>query len=128
MHEEFMLKLVREVIETWVKTKKPIVVSEYPEELDEEKGVFVSIYKTTGGFSHLRSTVGHAFPKTSIIKQLVDYSIVSCKDSSFSYLRPEDLENIKISISIASEPELIDIASHRDYASRIDLGKMGWSL
>ncbi|MBR9682536.1 MAG: TIGR00296 family protein [Candidatus Aenigmarchaeota archaeon] len=128
MHEDFMLKLVKDVIQTWVKTKKPIVVGEYPEELNKERGVFISIYKTTGGFKHLRSTVGHAFPTKSVIRALVDYSIMSCKDASFTYLKPEDLDGIQIKISIAGEPELIDIRSPRDYLSRIQIGKDGLVL
>ena len=128
MHEDFMLRLVREVIETWVKTKRPIVIGEYPEELNEEKGVFISIYKTTGGFKHLRSTVGHAFPSTSLIKALVDYSILSCKDGSFTHIRPEDLDGIQIEVSVASEPELMDVRSPRDYLNKIRVGKDGLVL
>ena len=128
MDREFILKLVRVTLETYTKTKKPIIVGEYPEELNEERGVFISLYKTTGGFKHLRGTVGSPFAEKPLIKALMDYAMESCRDPSFVRLTPEDIDNVQIEVSILGEPELMDVVSSKDYLKHIELGKHGLML
>jgi len=122
----FVLKLARESIETYVKTGKKISISnEYPRELDEKKGVFVTIYKKP---KELRGCVGFPYPQIPIIKGLVEAAVEACKDPRFPPLSKEELKDIWIEVSILSNPELIEVKNQKDCLKKINAGEDGLIL
>jgi len=124
--KDFILKLTREAIETYVKTGKKISAPErYPKELDEKKGVFVTIYKKP---KELRGCIGFPYPQIPIIRGLIEAAIEACKDPRFSPLSKEELKDIWIEISILSKPKLIEVRSQKDCLEKIEPGKDGLIL
>jgi AmmeMemoRadiSam system protein A len=122
----FVLKLAREAIETYVKTGKKISApAEYPKELDEKKGVFVTIYKKP---KELRGCVGFPYPQLPVIRGLVEAAIEASKDPRFSPLSKEELKDIWIEVSILSTPKLIEVKSQKDCLKKINAGKDGLIL
>ena len=95
---EFVLKLAREAIETYVKTGKKIPVpKEYPKELNEKKGVFVTLYKKP---KELRGCIGFPYPQLPLIQGLIEASVEACEDPRFPRLSKEELKDIFIEISV----------------------------
>lgn len=120
--KEFVLKLARETIETFVKTGKKIPVpKEYPKEVKEKRGVFVTIYKN----GSLRGCVGLPYPELPLIEGLIEASIQACQDPRFEPLRPEELKDIRIEVSVLTEPKLIKVKNPKEYIKKIELGKDG---
>lgn len=121
--KDFVLKLAREAIETYVKTGKKISIPDrYPKELDEKKGVFVTIYKKP---KELRGCIGFPYPQMTIIRGLIEASIEACRDPRFSPLSKEELKDIWIEVSILSKPELIEVKSQKDCLKEITPRKDG---
>jgi len=122
----FVLKLAREAIETYVKTGKKIPVpKEHPKELDDKKGVFVTIYKKP---KELRGCIGFPYPQLPLIEGLTQTAVEVCKDPRFSPLSKEELKDIWIEVSILSKPELIKVKSQKDCLKEITPGKDGLML
>ncbi|MEM5872520.1 MAG: AMMECR1 domain-containing protein, partial [Candidatus Aenigmatarchaeota archaeon] len=68
--KDFILKLAREAIETYVKTGKKIPIpNEYPNELKKKKGVFVTIYKKP---KELRGCIGLPYPQKPLIEGIIE--------------------------------------------------------
>jgi len=124
--KEFVLKLVREAIETYVNTGKKIYIpKEYPEELKEKRGVFVTIYIRP---KELRGCIGLPYPQKPLIEGLIEAAVETCEDPRFPPLSKEELKDIFIEVSILTEPELIKVKNSKDYFKEIEIGKDGLIL
>lgn len=123
-NKKFLLKLAREAIETFAKTKKVISIpSKYPKELNQKRGIFVSIYKNPG--KELRDCIGLPYPQKSIIEGVIEAAVFACKDPRFSPLTEEELKDIEIEISILTEPKLLQVKDPNEYLKKIKIGKDG---
>jgi len=119
--EEFIIKLARQTIENYVKTGKQIAIPEnYPEELNEKRGVFVTIYKKST--KQLRGCIGIPYPEISLIEALIQAAVSACLDPRFQPLSHEELEDIFIEVSVLTNPEPLKT---RDFDKEIEIGKHG---
>ncbi len=122
--KDFILKLARNAIESYVKEKKVIdLPKEYPKELDEKKGVFVTIYKKST--KELRGCVGFPYPQLPLVKGIIEAAIAACEDPRFKPLDEKELNDIFIEISILSKPQLIKVKNPKEYLEKIEIGKHG---
>jgi uncharacterized protein (TIGR00296 family) len=120
--EDFILKLVREAIETYVKTGKKISIPKnYPEKLNDKRGVFITIYKK----SELRGCIGLPYPEKPLIEGLIEASVSVCSDPRFESLKKEELKDILIEVSVLTNPELIKVSKPTDFFEKIEIGKHG---
>lgn len=123
---QFLLKLAKSTIEEFVKNRKTIQIPEkHPEEFDEKRGVFVSIYKKHSFGKELRGCIGYPYPQMPLIVALIDASIAACKDPRFESLKKEELKDISIEILILTEPELIKVRDSKEYLKKIEIGRDG---
>ena len=119
---EFVLKLAREAIKNHVRTGRKIALpDDFPQELKQKRGVFVTIYKN----GSLRGCVGLPYPDLPLIEGLIEASVQACRDPRFEALKPEELNNILIEISLLTEPELVQVKSPKEYLEKIKIGKHG---
>jgi len=124
--KDFVLKLTRETIETFVNTGNKIPVpKEYPKELNKKRGVFVTIYKKP---KELRGCIGLPYPQKPLIEGLIEAACEACEDPRFPPLSKEELDEISIEVSILTEPELIRVKNPKDYFKEIKIGKHGLIL
>lgn len=124
--KDFILKLAREVIETYIKTGKHLVIPrEYPKELKKKGGVFVTVYKKP---KELRGCIGLPYPQKPLIEGLIEAACEVCEDPRFPPLSKEELKDIFIEVSILTEPELIKVKNPKEYFKEIKLGKHGLIL
>jgi uncharacterized protein len=120
MNEEFILSLAREAVEEYVKSGKVIdKPREYPKELDENRGVFVTIFKKP---RELRGCIGLPFPDKPLIEGIIEAAVDVCQDPRFPPLSKEELKDIFIEVSVLTEPKQIRT---KDCKKCIELGKDG---
>jgi uncharacterized protein (TIGR00296 family) len=113
---EFVLKLAREAVENYVRTGKRIPVpKDYPEEMKEKGGVFVTLHKK----GDLRGCIGLPYPDKPLIEGLIEASCLVCRDPRFLPLQESELKDIKIEVSVLTKPEPVkDI-------HEVEIGKHG---
>lgn len=102
----FLLELARRSLEHFFNTGNILEIfeSDVPVELKEKRGTFVTLTKN----DELRGCIGYLEPVQEIYKDVVDNSLSAAfADTRFDPLLEEELENIKIEISILSEPKLL---------------------
>jgi uncharacterized protein (TIGR00296 family) len=125
MDEKFILALARRTVETFIAINKKISVPEkYPNELNEKRGIFVTIYKI-GRVKELKGCVGIPYPEMPLIKGIIEASVSACQDMRFSSLTKQDIKNIRLEISILTEPELIEVKDPKEYLKKIKIGQDG---
>lgn len=120
--KEFVIKFTRSVIENFVKFHKVLKIpKDYPKELEEKRGVFVTLYKD----SFLRGCVGIPYPVRSIIENLKDAAVSTTMDPRFLPLTESELKDIKIEVSVLTEPEIIRVKNYSEYLDKIKEGVDG---
>jgi hypothetical protein len=83
---KFLVKLVRDTVETFLKTGRMLKVSkDVPQKFYRKCGVFVTINMFDKGEKVLRGCIGYPYPTSSLVEAVVDLSInAATEDSTFS--------------------------------------------
>ncbi len=102
--KKFILRFARDVIEKHVAKKKITKPEKYPEVLDEKRGVFCTIKKN----GKLRGCIGIPYPVMSLLDALIDAAQEVCHDPRFPLLQEKELKEIKIEISVLTEPKILE--------------------
>ena len=108
--QEELLKYARASIGNYLKLKKPLVLplSVYPE-LNQPAAVFVTL--TKGG--RLRGCIGTMEARSTLADAVTDFAVSAAfGDSRFGALKPDELAEIKIEISVLSPLRKVD--SYKD--------------
>jgi AmmeMemoRadiSam system protein A len=117
--KRFILKFTRSVIENFVKYRKILEIPEnYPEELNEKRGVFVTLEKN----GSLRGCIGIPYPYYKAIESLRSAAIGATQDPRFPPLEEKELKDIKIEVSILTEPKLVKVEDPSEYFTKIRKG------
>lgn len=104
-----LLKIVRKSIVYFVKYGKELEIDvdkidKLPNKLRELKGVFVSIYKN----NELRGCIGFPYPIYPLVVAAIKAAKEACRDPRFEKLKEDELNKIKVEISILGEMRRID--------------------
>ncbi len=121
-------RIALEVIRVFLKgeNSENLLLDNVPEELFEiRRGCFVSLHLKNG---KLRGCIGTIEPvEESLYKEIVRNAIASAsRDSRFSPVEIEELDDIELSVDVLSEPELVDSKEELDsekYGLIISSGK-----
>ena len=117
-----MVKLARQTIEGYLRTGKKIPAPKTTEKLLERRGVFVTLTKN----GELRGCIGHPLPTMPLVEAVMDAAISSATgDPRFHPVGAEELRDVKIEVSVLSEPEVIKVKNPREYPKRIVIGRDG---
>lgn len=130
------VKLAIDAINEYVLNKRILDVPEHlPQEmLDKRAGVFVSIHKITykkktqnDTEGELRGCIGTIMPtKANIAQEIINNAIAACsQDYRFEPVKPEEIEDLEISVDVLSEPECIAISDMQLAISKLDVKKYG---
>jgi uncharacterized protein (TIGR00296 family) len=126
MNEEIgriAVDIARKTIELWVKEKNKFEPESYPEEFNENRGVFVTIH--TYPEKELRGCIGFPEPRFPLIKSLIEAAISSTHDPRFPDLKEDELNHVIIEVSVLTKPEPIRAKSPKEYPQKIKIGKDG---
>lgn len=99
------LKIAREALATYIKTGKAAEIRSDNPQLREKRGVFVTLNKN----GVLRGCMGHFEQDTPLFEIVARQAVVSATgDPRFPPVRPRELDDIDIEISVLSAPIAVD--------------------
>lgn len=117
------VQLARDAIETYLRTGEMLDGSEIqlPPIFNEVRGVFVTLTKN----NDLRGCIGHPYAD-SLLKHAIADSALSAalRDPRFPPVKKEELNDIKVEVTILTKPYLVDVPP-KDLPSSIKVGKHG---
>ena len=126
---EFLVKLARRSIETYLKSKIKIKPpKDTPKDLFDQSGVFVTLHRFKKGKEpELRGCIGRIeSPNSSLVQSLIDSALdAAFHDPRFPSISLEELPNITVEITILTIPEKIHIDDPEEYLNIIKIGKHG---
>lgn len=122
---EFLVKAARKSIEDHLREETEFEPSaDYPEKMDENRGVFVTLNKYPSG--ELRGCVGFVEPIKPLITAVEEAAVLSAtNDVRFPSLELEELENVTLEVTVLTKPELIETEEPREYLGKIEVGRDG---
>jgi AmmeMemoRadiSam system protein B/AmmeMemoRadiSam system protein A len=111
-----MLELARRSIETYLKTGKKLQVTETDPVLTKQMGAFVTLHRN----GELRGCIGNMVGSQPLYLTIRDMAVESATgDPRFTPVKPADLKDIDIEISVLSPMEKVDSAD------KIEMGVHG---
>ncbi len=120
--EDLILSLARKSIEWWMKSRKRL--EDYvnlPDELKEKKGVFVTIFNKET--DELRGCIGYPYPVYPLGEAVIRAAREATEDPRFEKLKEDELEKIKIEVSILSMPRKVEIDDREKLPELLDKKK-----
>ncbi len=100
-----LLEIAKATIEEYVRRGKTLEVSVDDPRLREEEGAFVTIHK----HGQLRGCIGHIIGDGPLYLTVRDMAISAVsQDPRFTAVKPEELENLELEVSVLSKPRLIN--------------------
>lgn len=122
-----LLRIARNVLSSFVRNEGVSKPSKYPEKFNEIHGIFCTILKD--GQVRGRAVVGLPYPLVSVIDGVVEaIKTAAHEDLRFTRVTPDELDGVKIELSLLTEPQKIDASSNDKILSSIIPGTDGLML
>jgi len=126
--KKFLLEIARKSIEHYLSTGNPLELgpSEVPSEnLIKEGACFVTLRKG----DELRGCIGSLEAQKPLFKDVIDNAVASAVgDPRFPPLSPSELQNVRISISVLTEPKEFPVSGPEELLEKLVPGKHGLIL
>ncbi|WP_407422425.1 TIGR00296 family protein [Methanobrevibacter sp.] len=119
----YLVNIAKEAILHFLETGEKLEIPEdYPIELDEKLGVFVTLNKN----NDLRGCIGYAEPVEPAINATIDVAIAAAfNDPRFPQVTKDEFEKLDFEVTVLTEPELIAVAHPDQYFEEIEIGRDG---
>lgn len=120
---EYLVDIAKETIKHYLDTGEKIEKpKDYPIELDDELGVFVTLNKK----SKLRGCIGYAEPIKTAIDATIDVAIAAAfNDPRFPQLSEKEFKDLEFEVTVLTKPEMIAVAHYKQYCDEIEIGRDG---
>ena len=120
---EFLLNLAKESIKYFLDNQKLMVKpTDYPTELDEDLGVFVTLNKK----NNLRGCIGYAEPIKPAIDATMEVALAAAfNDPRFPEVSEKEFDDLEFEVTVLTKPELIEVAHYDQYLDEIEIGRDG---
>jgi len=123
----FLVKLARKAVE---KNLKDGTIISPPEEtsenLQEPRGVFVTINSFRQGVRRLRGCIGFPYPIYPLARAVIEAAVESAtRDPRFPPLSTGELNHVVFEVSVLTPPQLIKVSSPKEYPSKVKIGVDG---
>jgi len=116
-------KIARTVVEHHIKKEKAPDFA-VPEIFKKNAGVFVTL--TTYPGDDLRGCIGYPEPIMPLIDAIKDSAVsASSRDPRFPPVRAEELDHIKVEVSLLTPPIEISVKKPKDYVKAVKVGEDG---
>ncbi len=126
---EFLLKLARKSINSYIKDKKIISPPQKtPESLKETMGAFVTLNKKgiDRGKGELRGCIGYCEAIKPLVNAVIEVAIsAATSDPRFPPVKESEMSEIGLEISVLSKPKLVEVGNPKDYLKKIKVGVDG---
>ncbi len=121
---ELAVRLARKAIDECLKNGKRVNPDNLPEVFREKRGVFVTLNKKTTD-KELRGCIGRPYPIMPLGEAIIASAINAAReDPRFSPVKPVELNEIVIEVTILTVPRLIK-SKPKDLPQKIVIGKDG---
>ena len=120
---EYLVNLSKETIKYFLETSKHMVKpTDYPIELDEPLGVFVTLNKK----NNLRGCIGYAEPVKPAIDATMEVALSAAfNDPRFPQVSEKEFEDLDFEVTVLTKPEIIEVAHYKQYFDEIEIGRDG---
>lgn len=120
---EFLVKLARKSIETYLNEKRILEVPENtPESLKEDMGAFVTLNLN----GQLRGCIGYPEPIKPLVNAVIEVAIsAAIQDPRFPPVTSEELGKLHVEVSVLTKPEIIQVDKPSEYLEKIEVGEDG---
>ena len=96
--------------------------TDYPIELDEELGVFVTLNKN----NKLRGCIGYAEPIKPAIDAAMEMALAAALDDPrFPQVSESEFEDLDFEVTVLTKPEMIVVGHYNQYFDEIEIGRDG---
>lgn len=120
------VQIAREALEAFVERRKmrSFVV---PKVFEERAGTFVTLNRhgVEDPYEKLRGCIGYPEPFFPLLKSVVKSAEGAAEDPRFPPLRPDELTQVVVEVSLLTPPEEIEVKKQRDLPKHIVLGVDG---
>ncbi len=118
---KLLLKLARDAIAAHFTQKEPNI-AEYKAKFNQPSGVFVTLKKN----GELRGCIGYPLPIYPLWQAVMKAAVAAAfQDPRFLPLKEDELNEIKVEVSVLSQPELIKADTPKDFFKQIKIGEHG---
>ena len=119
----YLVKLAKEAVKHYLETGEKLAVPEdYPIELDEKLGVFVTLNEN----NMLRGCIGYAEPIEPAITATIEVAIAAAfNDPRFNAVTNDEFEKLDFEVTVLTKPEMIVVAHPDQYFDEIEIGVDG---
>ena len=120
---EYQVNLSKEAVKHYLETGEKLDKPEdYPIELDEKLGVFVTLNKD----NNLRGCIGYAEPVETAIDATIEVAIAAAfNDPRFPQLSEKEYDDLEFEVTVLTKPEMIVVAHPDQYFDEIEIGRDG---
>jgi MEMO1 family protein len=120
--KQFLLKLARSSLESNVKGEKVIQPEQIPAITKSNKGCFVTLTK----HGDLRGCIGYIEPiKPLFLAVMENARNAALSDPRFPAVSPQELKDIKLEISVLTEPQPLEYKDPQDLLNKLVPGRDG---
>lgn len=123
-----LLNLARSSVREGLETGQPKQVepADWPEPLQEKRASFVTLHSPDGS---LRGCIGALQATQPLVQDVSDHAYAAAfRDPRFPPLKAEELDGIRLDISVLTVPEPMNIASETDLLAQLVPGEDGLIL
>ena len=120
---EFLVNLAKDTIKYQIDNGKIMVKpSDYPIELNEKLGVFVTLNKN----HDLRGCIGYAEPIKPAIDATMEVALAAAfNDPRFNEVTEKEFEDLDFEVTVLTKPEIIEVTHPDQYFDEIEIGRDG---
>jgi len=120
---EYLVNLAKETIKYYLDNGKIMAKpTDYPIELDEELGVFVTLNKN----HNLRGCIGYAEPIKPAIDATMEVALAAAfNDPRFNEVSEKEFDDLDFEVTVLTKPEVIEVAHYSQYFDEIEIGRDG---
>ncbi len=125
--QRILLSLARESIAHGLETTRPLMVNSgsCSDNLQQHRASFVTLTE----HGHLRGCIGHLQAYQPLVVDVVENAFSAAfNDPRFSALRADELDEIKIEISVLTIPRPLSVQNEQDLINRLNVGVDGLIL
>ena len=119
----YLVRLAKDTIKYQLENEKTMLKpTDYPTELDDELGVFVTLNKN----HNLRGCIGYPEPVKPVIDATMDVALSAAfNDPRFPELSADEFDELEFEVTVLTKPEIIEVAHHTQYLDEIEIGRDG---
>lgn len=127
-HRQKLLEVARPSIHQGLETGRPREVepADWPGPLQVERASFVTLHRVNG---NLRGCIGAIEPYQPLVKDVAEHAYAAAfRDPRFPPLTAEELDLIRVHISVLTIPEPLEVSSEADLLEQLTPGEDGLIL